>query len=118
MPDAISKAIAEKMPELVALRRQLHANPELAFEETATAALIAERMDALGLSVETGVGKTGVVAVLEGDAPGPTLLIRADIDGLPVIEETEPRSRLPARRYGYISPLLQFRQHSTDLAAG
>lgn len=88
MNDAISDAIRQKTPAMVALRRQLHASPELAFRETETAALIAERMNALGLSVQTGVGKTGVVAVLEGDGPGPTLLIRADIDGLPVVEET------------------------------
>ena len=62
--------------------------PETAFEENATAELITERMAALGLATRTGVGKTGVVALLEGDAPGPTLMIRSDIDGLPVAEET------------------------------
>ena len=62
--------------------------PETAFQETATAELITERMNALGLPTETAIGKTGVVAVLEGARPGPTLMIRADIDGLPVDEET------------------------------
>ncbi len=88
MNDAISQAVHEKTEELVALRRHLHAMPETAFEETATAELIAERMNALGLPTETGIGKTGVVAVLEGARSGPTLMIRADIDGLPVDEET------------------------------
>jgi len=88
MNDAISTAVHDKTQELIALRRHLHAMPEVAFQETATAALIAERMNALGLPTETGIGKTGVVAVLEGARPGPTLMIRADIDGLPVDEET------------------------------
>ena len=88
MNNVISQAVHEKTEDLIALRRHLHAMPELAFEETATAALIAERMNALGLPTETGIGKTGVVAVLEGAQPGPTLMIRADIDGLPVDEET------------------------------
>jgi len=88
MNDPISQAVHEKTEDLIALRRHLHAMPELAFEETATAELIAEQMNALGLPTETGIGKTGVVAVLEGARPGPTLMIRADIDGLPVDEET------------------------------
>ena len=88
MNDAISQVVRDKTEELIALRRHLHAMPELAFQETATAELIAERMNALGLPMQTSIGKTGVVAVLEGVRPGPTLMIRADIDGLPVDEET------------------------------
>lgn len=88
MNDVISRVVHEKTEDLIALRRHLHAMPELAFQETATSELIAERMNALGLPTETGIGKTGVVAVLEGARPGPTLMIRADIDGLPVDEET------------------------------
>ncbi len=88
MNDAISQAVRDKTEELIALRRHLHAMPELAFQEIATAELIAERMNALGLPMQTSIGKTGVVAVLEGARPGPTLMIRADIDGLPVDEET------------------------------
>lgn len=88
MTDPLSDLVREKTPGLVAVRRQLHAMPETAFEETATAKIIADRMEALGLPTKTGIGKTGVVALLEGDGPGPTLLIRADFDGLPVAEET------------------------------
>ena len=88
MNDAISRAVHEKTEALIALRRHLHAMPETAFQETATAELIAERMNALGLPTQTGIGKTGVVAVLEAARPGPTLMIRADIDGLPIDEET------------------------------
>ncbi len=92
MTDSVSALVREKTPGLVALRRQLHAVPETAFEETATAKIITDRMEALGLPTRTGIGKTGVVALLEGDVAGPTqgptLLIRADFDGLPVSEET------------------------------
>ena len=88
MNDAISQVVRDKTEELIALRRHLHAMPDLAFQETATAELIAERMNALGLPMQTSIGKTGVVVVLEGARPGPTLMIRADIDGLPVDEET------------------------------
>jgi amidohydrolase len=75
--------------DLIATRRDLHRHPELAFEENRTASLIAERVRALGLSVRTGVGGTGVVADLLGEQPGPTLLLRADMDALGVAEQTQ-----------------------------
>jgi amidohydrolase len=71
---------------VVALRRELHAHPELAFEEVRTAARVAEILRAAGLDVRTGVARTGVVGVLRGPLPGPTMLIRADMDALPVQE--------------------------------
>ncbi len=74
--------------ELIALRRDFHAHPELGFEEFRTAKVIEEYLQSLGLSTMR-VAKTGVVALLPGDDPtGPTLLMRADIDALPVQEET------------------------------
>jgi amidohydrolase len=76
-------------PDLVALRRDLHRHPELSFAEHRTATLIAERTRALGLSVRTCVGGTGVVADLKGEEPGPTLLLRADMDALPVTEQSQ-----------------------------
>ena len=72
----------------VALRRTVHARPELAFEEVETARLVADRMRARGLAVRTGLGKTGVAAVLDSGRPGRTILLRADLDGLPVAEQT------------------------------
>lgn len=72
----------------VALRRRIHAHPETAFEEVETARLAAERMRARGFAVRTGLGKTGVAAVLETGRPGRTVLLRADLDGLPVAERT------------------------------
>jgi amidohydrolase len=75
--------------DLVAIRRDLHREPELGFEEHRTAALAAERMGALGFKVRSGLGGTGVIADLAGEAPGPTLLIRADMDALPVQETSD-----------------------------
>ena len=77
-------------PELEALAvlyRDLHAHPELAFAEHRTAAIVAERLLELGYAVTTGVGGTGVVGVLS-NGTGPTALLRADMDGLPVLEQT------------------------------
>jgi len=72
----------------VALRRQIHARPETAFEEVETAGLAADRMRARGLAVRTGLGRTGVAAVLETGRPGRTVLLRADLDALPIAEGT------------------------------
>nr|MBA3869168.1 amidohydrolase [Anaerolineae bacterium] len=75
------KAQAEELrDELVARRRDLHMHPELAFEEYRTAGIVADELRELGLEVTTGVGKTGVVAILEGSHDGPTVLVRADMD--------------------------------------
>ena len=71
---------------LVEDRRDFHRNPELAFQEHRTAGVVAERLDSLGWNVRTGVGETGVLGQLEGSGGGPTVLIRVDMDGLPVQE--------------------------------
>ncbi len=76
------------MGEVIALRRDLHRHPELGFEEVRTAGIVADYLEKLGLPVRTKVAKTGVVAMIEGAEPGPTLLLRADMDALPVHEQT------------------------------
>ncbi|MDL1948346.1 amidohydrolase, partial [Acidobacteria bacterium ACD] len=73
--------------ELDALYADLHRTPELSFREERTAARMAARLAALGFDVTTGVGGTGVVGVL-GNGPGPTVMLRTDLDGLPVQERT------------------------------
>ena len=73
--------------QLQPLYEDLHAHPELSFQETATAAKMAERLKALGFVVTTGVGRTGVVGILE-NGPGPTVMLRTDLDALPVEEKT------------------------------
>jgi amidohydrolase len=85
---ALAQTVARLEPDLVRLRRDLHRHPELAFAERRTASIVGERLEALGLAVRPGVGGTGVVADLEGTTSGPRVLIRADMDALPVIEQT------------------------------
>ncbi len=76
--------------ELVAIRRDLHAHPELGFQEVRTAGIVAEKLGALGYEVVTGVGKTGVVGLLPGGEPGArTVLLRFDMDALPIQEEND-----------------------------
>jgi amidohydrolase len=76
---------------LIGTRRHLHAHPELAFAEVATAALVARRCGELGVTARTGVGGTGVLADLDSGRPGPTVLIRADMDALPIDEDGDDR---------------------------
>ncbi len=79
----------ELFADTVAIRRDLHAHPELAFEETRTADIVAARLRALGFDVHTGIGGTGVVGMLAGAHPGPTIMLRADMDALPMPEEND-----------------------------
>ena len=83
----ISREVRELAPEIVALRRALHQEPELAFQETRTAARVAAFLANSGLDVRTGVGGTGIVATVEGGGPGPTVLLRVDMDALPIHEQ-------------------------------
>lgn len=85
--DDLREALAADMPALMELYRDLHAHPELSHQEHRTAAKLAGRMRALGFDVTEGVGGTGVVAVLR-NGDGPTVLLRADMDALPVAEQT------------------------------
>src|SRR4030043_934643 len=70
------------------LRRDFHQHPEIGFNEYRTANIVAKELSEMGLKVKTGVGKTGVVAILEGNTTGPVLLLRFDMDALPILEET------------------------------
>jgi amidohydrolase len=88
MIDFIKEANAMR-DELVERRRDFHQYPELGFEEVRTSGIVIEELNALGLEVQTGVGKTGVVGILEGAGNGPTILYRADMDALPVQEANE-----------------------------
>jgi len=84
------KAEAEGLREqLVAWRRDFHMHPELAFQERRSARVIADYVRELGYQVQTGVAKTGVVALLEGQRPGPVVMVRFDMDALPITEENE-----------------------------
>ena len=73
---------------MVADRRDFHRHPELGFKEVRTSKRVAERLNNLGMEVQTGVGQTGVVGILEGKKPGPVILMRFDMDALPILEDT------------------------------
>jgi hippurate hydrolase len=83
----LSEAIRSDMPMLMTLYRDLHANPELSMQEVRTPAKLAAEMRKLGFKVTEKIGKTGVVAMME-NGPGPVLMLRADMDALPVSEQT------------------------------
>lgn len=80
-------AAAKVGDQVIAWRRDIHQHPELGNRETRTAALVAAQLKALGLEVQTGVAKTGVIGLLNGAFPGPRIAIRADMDALPVEEQ-------------------------------
>jgi amidohydrolase len=85
----IDRRVAAVLPQVVAWRRDIHQHPELGFQETRTAGLVATELTRLGLEVRTGVGRTGVVGVLKGARPGPVVALRADMDALPVTEQVD-----------------------------
>ncbi|RPI33250.1 MAG: amidohydrolase [Chloroflexota bacterium] len=87
MPDYLSEA-QELFEYTRFLRRDFHRHPELGFQEVRTAGVVARELNAMGYEVTTGIAKTGVAALLEGERPGPTALVRFDMDALPIQEET------------------------------
>ncbi len=103
-PDRLKADIDELVPELIALRRDLHEHPELAFEEVRTSGMVAQRLRSLGLEVQMNVAKTGVIGLLRGGASQPgakTIAIRADIDALPIHElnEIDYRSQVDGKMH-------------------
>ncbi len=102
--DQLKSDIDELVPDMVAMRRDLHEHPELAFEEVRTSGIVAQRLQTLGLEVQAGVAKTGVVGLLRGGASKPgakTIAIRADMDALPIYElnEIEYRSTIDGKMH-------------------
>jgi amidohydrolase len=86
-PTAILASLATLLPELEAVYKDIHAHPELSMHETRTAQIAADHLKAIGFEVTTGVGKTGVVGILR-NGDGPTVMLRADMDALPIKEDT------------------------------
>lgn len=85
----LETSITALQPRVIEWRRDIHQNPELSNREFRTSKLVADHLQRLGLEVQTGVAKTGVVGVLKGGKPGPTIALRADMDALPVTERTD-----------------------------
>ncbi len=88
-PSSVDQLAEELEPRVIKWRRHFHQNPELSNREFNTSKTIAEHLKKLGLKVTTGIAHTGVVAVLDSGKPGPVIALRADIDGLPVIESAK-----------------------------
>jgi len=84
----LSKQIEQVMPKVISWRRDIHQHPELSNREVRTAAKVAAHLEKLGLEVRTGIAHTGVVGILKGDKAGPVVALRADMDALPVTEQT------------------------------
>ena len=84
----IRKEIAAVTDEMIALRRDIHAHPELGFHEYRTGQLVADRLSELGLAVRR-CAETGVIGVLTGGKPGKTVMLRCELDALPVTEEND-----------------------------
>ena len=85
----LERRVGVVMPKVIAWRRDIHEHPELSGEEVRTAKLVAEALTAMGIEVRTNVGGHGVVGLLKGGKPGPVVALRADMDGLPVEEQTD-----------------------------
>jgi amidohydrolase len=85
---SVAERIAAIEPQVIAWRRDFHEHPELGNRETRTAGIVAAELERLGLEVRTGIAHTGVLGVLRGGRPGPTVALRADMDALPVTENS------------------------------
>src|SRR5882724_7879401 len=92
MPDSLEhriKSLTDKVyPKVVELRRLIHSNPELAFEEHETAGLVAKTLKGIGVGVQEGVARTGVLGTIKGGKPGKVVALRSDMDALPITEAT------------------------------
>src|ERR1700736_5154330 len=86
--DSVLSELDSRLPDLESLYKDLHSHPELSMQETRTAGLAADRLRAAGYEVSTEVGKTGVVGLLR-NGEGPTVMLRADMDALPIQEATD-----------------------------
>lgn len=88
LSEEIKKLSSDVLSEVVSLRRTIHKEPELGFKEFKTSTLVANYLNSLGLKVTKGIAGTGVIGLLEGNSPGKTIAIRADMDALPILEES------------------------------
>ncbi|GHE81865.1 amidohydrolase [Thalassotalea profundi] len=112
------KLLKEVESKVIEWRRDFHENPELGNREVRTAKIVAEHLKALGMDVETGIAYTGVVGILKGGKPGPTVMLRADMDALPVTEKTDvPFKSLKTTNYrGVDVGIMHACGHDTHIA--
>src|SRR5439155_9637088 len=117
----IINRIADFHPEMTEWRHRIHAHPETAFEEHATAELVSELLESFGISVERGVARTGVIGTLKGSVSGRAVALRADMDALHIAEQNDfPHvSRNPGRMHacghdGHTAMLLGAAKHLAE----
>lgn len=117
-PPSVDTRLAAVESKVVAWRRDIHQHPELGNREFRTAALVAAHLKSLGLEVRTGIAKTGVIGVLHGTRPGKVLALRADMDALPVAEQTGLpfTSRVVAEYEGREVPVMHACGHDAHTA--
>ena len=113
--DQKAKAI---LPQLIEWRRTLHQHPELSNREYKTGEMVATYLKSLGIAVQTGVAKTGVVGILKGDKPGPVIALRADMDALPIKERVDLpfKSTVTAEYLGQTVPVMHACGHDSHVA--
>ena len=114
----ISQQSKALLPKIIEWRRYLHAHPELGNREFKTAEMVATHLRSLGLEVQTGVGKTGVVGILKGGLPGPVMALRADMDALPIKERVDLpfKSTVTAEYLGQTVPVMHACGHDSHVA--
>jgi amidohydrolase len=114
----LDQRVANVKDSVIAWRRHIHQHPELSNREYQTAAYVAEHLKKLGLEVQTGVGKTGVVGILKGGKPGPVVALRADMDALPVYERASLsfKSTDSAEYLGQKVPVMHACGHDSHIA--
>ena len=86
---AVEREARAVAPQAIAWRRDIHEHPELGYQETRTAALVAQHLRSLGIEAISGVAHTGVIGILHGTSPGPTVALRTELDALPVTEAVD-----------------------------
>lgn len=114
----IAQKASALLPKIIEWRRYIHEHPELSNRETKTAEYIAAHLRTLGIEVKTGVAKTGVVGLLKGGKPGPVVALRADMDGLPVLEKANVpfKSTVIAEYLGQTVPVMHACGHDSHIA--
>ena len=114
----ISQKATAILPDIIKWRRHLHEHPELSNREFKTAEYVAAHLRALGIEVQTGVAKTGVVGLLKGGKPGPVVALRADMDALPVPEKVNVpfKSTVTAEYLGQTVPVMHACGHDSHVA--
>ncbi len=89
MKDNLDKLIEKYLDDIIEIRRDIHMHPEIGMEEIRTSGIVKSELEKLGLEVQDKIGNMGVVGLLRGRKPGKTILLRADMDALPIEEQTD-----------------------------